>query len=199
MSTMCLLSIHNCDPHGLFPNTCLRNRSLLRDQWEEVMKGGGRRVAWRDRASTLGVWRERESENMKRRPVRRETEMPRSASRFRPRALSEFTYGIHPSPCAGLHPFAYKKTRSLTTMTVSQPWALDRRRTLEGTRTRETPRTERAREAERASRTHVAPRVTDAPRTRDRVLCIARLRIEVIPDAPATKRSFLRRHRSSLS
>lgn len=29
MSTMCLLSIHNRDPHGrLFPNTCLRNRPL---------------------------------------------------------------------------------------------------------------------------------------------------------------------------
>jgi len=43
VSTMCLLSIHNRDPHGwLFPNTCLRNRSGASPRGERAAAGGGR-------------------------------------------------------------------------------------------------------------------------------------------------------------
>lgn len=103
VSTMCLLSIHNCGPHGLFPNTCLRNRSLLRDEWEGEEEG--RMAAWRDRVDTR--WRERESENMKRpsRSVRDGNALLRFAPSF-PLCPNSRTRAEYPPLGAGTPPCA---------------------------------------------------------------------------------------------
>lgn len=151
---MCLLSIHNCGPHGLFPNTCLRNRSLLRDEWEGEEEG--RMAAWRDRVDTVEGARVRKYETSPG-PVRDGNALLRSASRAFLPALSEFasSRGV-PSPGRRDTPLRSSWTRIASHDDDDRPKRGTRRRTLEGTRTRETPRTERAREARtyrRASRT----------------------------------------------
>lgn len=101
VSTMCLLSIHNCDPHRLFPNTCLRNRSLLR-----VAEGG-----WQEGRPGVARWNELRLEGGLRKyetsPGPSGTEAARSASRFLP-ARSEFAYGT-PGPTRAGHPLARKR------------------------------------------------------------------------------------------